>query len=81
LLDLLNVCDVSYDGVPASSALNFNPSFGKISQGEHFKVLFTIQNNNSVNNIDQLDMKCSVVSGQSKDANGVAQTPKEIKLL
>jgi len=31
LQDLLNICDVSYDGVPASAAINFNPVFGKIS--------------------------------------------------
>ena len=44
LTDLMNRCDVSYDGVPNSAALNFNPSFGKICLGEYFKVLFTIQN-------------------------------------
>lgn len=52
LRELMNSCDVSYDGVPASSAINFNPTFGKISQGEHCKVLFTIQNSSSSFNID-----------------------------
>jgi len=42
LNELQQVCDISYDGVPAGAAINFNPFFGKISQGEYFKVLFTI---------------------------------------
>ena len=42
LNELMNRCDVSYDGVSAAGAINFNPSFGKICTGEHFKVLFTI---------------------------------------
>lgn len=42
LAQLSSMCDIAYDGVPAHAAINFNPSFGKISMGEHFKVLFTI---------------------------------------
>ena len=57
----MNRCDVSYDGVPASAALNFNSSFGKISTGEHFKVLFTIQNQSAQYNIDELDIKSTVI--------------------
>ena len=40
--EMLNRCDIAYDGVPASSAMNFNPSFGKISMGEFCKVILTI---------------------------------------
>ena len=36
--------DISYDGIPADCALNYISTFGKISTGEQFKVLFTIQN-------------------------------------
>ena len=80
LKELLNICDVSYHGVPASAALNFNPVFGKISQGEHFKVLFTIQNSNAVYNIDQLEIKCVVTFG-GQDQNGQPTQPRELKLL
>ena len=34
--------DVGYDGVPADCALNYVSTFGKISTGENFRVLFTI---------------------------------------
>jgi len=40
--EMLNRCDVSYDGVAASSAMNFNSSFGKISMGEFCKVILTV---------------------------------------
>ena len=33
--------DVAYDGVPADCALNYISTFGKISAGEVFRVLFT----------------------------------------
>ena len=42
LQELMSRCDISYDGIPSHAALNFNPSFGKISMGEQFRVLFTI---------------------------------------
>ena len=61
LKDLMNRCDVSYDGVPASAAINFNSSFGKISTGEQFKVLFTIQNSSASYNLEELEIKSTVV--------------------
>lgn len=64
---LLSICDVSYDGVPASAAISFNPSFGKISQGEEIKVLYTIQNASPTYNLDQLDISCRVES-EAKDS-------------
>ena len=39
---MLTSVDCSFDGVPSSAAMNFNPYFGKISRGEHFKALFTV---------------------------------------
>jgi len=57
----MNKCDVSYDGVPNTAALNFNPSFGKICLGEYFKVLFTIQNISPAFNIEELKLKSSVI--------------------
>ena len=67
LRDLMNRCDVSYDSVPASAALNFNSSFGKISTGEHFKVLFTIQNSSASYNLDELDIKSTVIRIQKQE--------------
>lgn len=61
LNDVLNCCDVSYEGVPSSAAINFNPSFGKISMGEYFKVLFTIQNTSASFNLEELKLKSTVV--------------------
>ena len=49
---LLSICDVSYAGIPASAAVTFNPSFGKICLGEEIKVLYTIQNASPVHNLD-----------------------------
>ena len=34
--------DVGYDGVPSDCAMNYVSTFGKISTGENFRVLFTI---------------------------------------
>ena len=34
--------DISYGGIPADCALNYISTFGKISTGENFRVLFTI---------------------------------------
>ena len=70
LLDLRNICDISYDGVPSSAAMNFNPAFGKICQGENFKVLYTIQNSSPKHTVDQLDIKCTVIQPTfDKDGN------------
>ena len=52
LKELQTHCEVSYDGIPANASLNFNSVFGKISQGEDFKALFTIQNSSSTSNVD-----------------------------
>lgn len=76
LKNLMSKCDISYDGVPSSAALNFNSSFGKISTGEHFKVLFTIQNSSASYNLDELEIRSTVVRIQ-KNAPPNAQAPKE----
>ena len=60
LNELMSRCDVSYDGVSAAGAINFNPSFGKICTGEHFKVLFTIQNSNPLYSLEELKLKSTV---------------------
>ena len=57
----MNRTDVSYDGIPSGAAINFNPSFGKISMGEYFKVLFTIQNTSGNYNLEELKLKSTVV--------------------
>ena len=62
LAHLSSMCDISYDGVPAHAAINFNPSFGKISMGEHFKVLFTIQNKISTFAVEELRIKATLNS-------------------
>ena len=62
LANLATMCDVAYDGVPAGAAINFNPSFGKISMGEHFKVLFTIQNKISKHPVEELRIKATLNS-------------------
>lgn len=46
-MELYNSNDVSYDGVEADAALNYNPTFGKICTGENFRVLFTLMNTNA----------------------------------
>ena len=56
----MNKCDISYEGVPTHAALNFNTSFGKISMGENFKVLFTIQNKNLSFGVDDLKIKTTL---------------------
>lgn len=75
----MNRCDVSYDGVPASAAINFNSSFGKISTGEQFKVLFTIQNSSASYNLEELEIKSTVVRIQKQEGSGPA--PKETLLI
>lgn len=78
---LMNACDVNYDDVPASAAINFNPVFGKICQGETFIVLFVIQNSSPSFNVDQLEIKINVESGGQKDANGAPINLKEHKVI
>lgn len=52
--------DVGYDGVPADCALNYISTFGKISTGEQFRVLFTIQNDSSQYALQNVNMKVRV---------------------
>jgi hypothetical protein len=56
----MNANDISYDGIDSDSALNYNPSFGKICTGEQFRVLFTMMNTSSQYSIDQIKMKVVV---------------------
>ena len=71
------MCDVSYDGVPAHAAINFNPSFGKISMGEHFKVLFTIQNKIATYAVEELRIKATLNSVPKPKAGKEAQAPEK----
>lgn len=59
-IELYNSNDVSYDGVEADAALNYNPTFGKICTGENFRVLFTLMNTNAQFSIDNIKMKVVV---------------------
>lgn len=52
--------DINYDGIDVDSALNYNPSFGKICTGEQFRVLFTMMNTSSNYSIDSIKMKVAV---------------------
>jgi len=52
--------DVAYDGVSADCALNYISTFGKISTGEVFRVLFTIQNDSSAHALQNINMKVRV---------------------
>jgi hypothetical protein len=72
----MNRTDVSYDGIPSGAAINFNPSFGKISMGEYFKVLFTIQNTSANYNLEELKLKSTVVR-VLKNPNPNQPAPKE----
>eukprot|EP00347_Sterkiella_histriomuscorum_P011398 403372611 len=84
--EMMNSNDVSYDGIDADSAINYNPSFGKICTGENFRVLFTLMNTNAQFSIDNIKMKV-VVQRQSlnqPNAQGAQQTqtkPKEDVLM
>ena len=71
----MNRCDVSYDGVSSSAALNFNPSFGKICMGEYFKVLFTIQSTSASYNLEELKLKSSVIRVLKNPAAAPNQVP------
>ena len=81
LQDLMNRCDVSYDGVSSSAALNFNPSFGKICMGEYFKVLFTIQNTSASYKLEELKLKSSVIRVLKNPAAAVNQPPPKEQVL
>lgn len=80
LTDLMTRCDVNQVGVPITASMNFNPQFGKICKGEHFKVLFTIQNNSASFNLDHIDIRCVVISGHLNE-HGKQINVKEQKLL
>lgn len=69
LKDLMNRSDTSFNGVAASNAINFNPSFGKICMGEHFKVLFTIQNNSASYSLEEIKLKVFYVRNVKAPAN------------
>ena len=70
LTQMLESCDVAYDGISSHSAINFNPSFGKISMGEHFRCLFTIQNKNQNYDIEELRVKTTLEKvPKQKDAH------------
>ena len=51
---------MTYDGVSTSAALNFNPSFGKISMGEQFRCLFTVQNKSAKHALESLQVKTTL---------------------
>lgn len=46
--------------MPADCALNYISTFGKISTGENFRVLFTIQNDSSQYQLQKVNMKVAV---------------------
>jgi hypothetical protein len=75
LANLMNMCDVGYDGISSHSIINFNPSFGKISMGEHFKVLFTIQNKISTFAVEELRIKATLNSVPKPKGGKEAQAP------
>ena len=52
--------DVGYDGVPSDCAMNYVSTFGKISTGENFRVLFTIQNESASYSLTNIRMSVRV---------------------
>ena len=57
---MMQSCDVTYDGISTGAAMNFNPSFGKISMGEQFRCLFTVQNKSHTHALDTLQVKTTL---------------------
>ena len=72
--------DVAYDGVSADCALNYVSTFGKISTGENFRVLFTIQNKSAQYSIQKLNMKV-VVQKRSVVLKGMGINRKDYESL
>mmetsp|Transcript_36864 Transcript_36864/g.56430 ORF Transcript_36864/g.56430 Transcript_36864/m.56430 type:complete len:104 (+) Transcript_36864:102-413(+) len=66
--ELMNRCDIAYDGVAAASAINFNPSFGKISMGEYCRVILTLQNINTDYTIEELKINSTVMPNYKDEA-------------
>ena len=71
--------DISYDGVEADAVLSYNSTFGKICTGEQFRVLFTIQNQNTQFSLDNIKMK--VIIQRTNVAQGTNAKPKDDILM
>jgi hypothetical protein len=74
--------DIAYEGVESEAAINYNASFGKICTGEHFRVLFTLMNQNVNHPVENMHMRV-VVQRVSADPEVAAKekAPKEDELL
>ncbi|CDW87010.1 UNKNOWN [Stylonychia lemnae] len=84
--EMMNSNDITCDGIDIDSAINYNPSFGKICTGEQFRVLFTLMNTNTQYSIENIKMKV-VVQRQSlnqqapQGTQSMTQKPKEEVLM